>query len=71
MCELQSLVVLALWFGMKGLSITHFLMQLLHLIHGSLDEATPTAVIAAFIDMSKAYNRVDHNLLIQDLADMK
>ena len=58
-------------FGMKGSSITHCLIKFLHFIHGSLDDNTQTAVIAAFFDMSKAYNRVDHNLLVQDLADMK
>ena len=58
-------------FGMKGSSITHCLIKFLHFIHGSLDDNTQTAVIAAFFDMSKAYNHVDHNLLVQDLADMK
>ena len=58
-------------FGMKGSSITHCLITFLDFIQSSLDKNTPTAVIATFIDMSKAYNRVDHGLLIQDLADMQ
>ena len=58
-------------FGMKGSSITHCLIKFLHFIHGSQDDNSQTAVIAAFFDMSKAYNCVDHNLLVQDLADMK
>ena len=57
-------------FGMKGKSITHCLIQFLHFIHKSLDKKTPTAVIASFIDMSKAFNRVDHCLLIEDLMSM-
>ena len=30
----------------------------------------PHAVLAGFVDLSKAFNRVDHSLLIQDLYDM-
>ena len=57
-------------FGVKGLSITHYLVQLLHFVQSSLDSCSPTAVIASYIDMSQAFNRVDHSLLIQDLFDM-
>ena len=57
--------------GIKGLSITHYLIRFLHFIHSSLDTYKPHAVIAAFIDMAKAFNRVDHNLLIEDLFHMK
>ena len=57
--------------GIKGLSINHYLIRFLHFIQSSLDSQIPTAVIAAFIDMSKAFNRVDHTLLVQDLYDMK
>ena len=56
--------------GLKGLSITHYLIRFLQFIHSSLDSYKPHAVIAAFIDMKKAFNRVDHNLLVQDLYDM-
>ena len=56
--------------GVKGLSITHYLIRFIHFIQSSLDNLTPTAVIAAYIDMSKAFNRVDHTLLVQDLYDM-
>ena len=58
-------------FGVKGLSITHYLLKLIHSVHTSLDTTNSDAVITAFIDMSKAFNRVDHNLLIADLHDMK
>ena len=58
-------------FGVKGLSITHYLLKLIHFVHTSLDTTNSDAVITAFIDMSKAFNRVDHNLLIADLHDMK
>ena len=57
-------------FGMKGFSITHYLIKLLHFTHSVLDLKQPHAVLAACVDFSKAFNRVSHNLLIQDLYDM-
>ena len=42
----------------------------MHFIHKSLDNYKPSSVIAAFIDMSKAFKKVDHNILIEDLYDM-
>ena len=56
--------------GLRGSSITHYLIQLLHFVFSTLDQRQPHAVLAAFIDLSKAFNRVDHTLLIQDLFDM-
>jgi hypothetical protein len=35
-----------------------------------LDKKQPFAVLAACIDLSKAFNRVSHDLLVQDLYDM-
>ena len=57
--------------GLKGQSITHYLIKLLHFVHSYLDLKQPHAVLAALIDLSKAFNRVNHSLLIQDLYDMK
>ena len=57
-------------YGLKGLSITHYLIKLLHFVHATLDLKNPHAVLAACIDLSKAFNRVDHTLVIQDLYDM-
>ena len=57
--------------GLKGVSISHYLIRLLHFIHSSVDRSTPTAVVLALVDLSKAFNRVDHCLVIQDLHDMK
>ena len=56
--------------GMKGLSTTHYLIKFLHFVHSTLDMKKPHAVLAAYIDLSKAYNRVDHSLVIQNLYDM-
>ena len=57
--------------GLKGSSINHYLIKLLHFVHSSLDSRKPHSVIATFLDLSKAYNRVDHSLVIEDLYDMK
>ena len=57
-------------FGMKGYSITHYLIKLLHFTHSILDLHQPHAVLAACVDFSKAFNRVSHSLLVQDLFDM-
>ena len=57
--------------GFKGLSTTHYLINFMDFVLGSLDNIKPTAVIAAFIDLSKAFNRIDHNLLIEDLYHME
>ena len=57
-------------FGVKGLSISHYLIKFLHFIFKSLDSVSPNAVIAAFVDMSKAFNRVDHSIFLEDLYNM-
>ena len=56
--------------GLKGKSINHYLIKLIHFIHANLDLKKPHVVLAALIDLSKAFNRVDHALLIQDLFNM-
>ena len=57
--------------GIKGFSITHCLIKLLHFVHSNLDLKKPHAVLAAYVDISKAFNGIDHNLVIQDLYDMQ
>ena len=56
--------------GLKGFSISHYLIKLLHFTHSTLDNKQPHAVLAACVDFSKAFNRVSHKLLVQDLYDM-
>ena len=56
--------------GLKGLSVTHYLIKLLDFVHSTWDKRQPHAVLAACVDLSKAFNRVDHCLVIQDLYDM-
>ena len=57
--------------GLKGFSVNHYLIKLLHFIQSELDQRIPHAVICTLVDLSKAFNRVDHNLIMQDLYDMK
>ena len=57
--------------GFKGLSIVHYLIKFLDFIESKLDKREPHSVIAASIDLSKAFNRCDHNLIIEDLFHMK
>ena len=57
--------------GRKGLSVNHYLLKFLDFVHSCLDENDPHAVLVSCIDISKAFNRVDHNLLIEDLYKMK
>ena len=57
--------------GLRGSSISHYLVRLLHFVHGYLDLKQPHAVLLAMIDLEKAFNRVSHQLVIEDLADMK
>ena len=57
-------------YGIKGSSIVHYLIKFLHFAHSSLDLKQPHAVLAALVDLSKAFNRVSHMHVIQDLYDM-
>ena len=57
-------------YGIKGSKIVHYLIKFLHFIHASLDLTQPHAVHAALIDLNKAFNRVSHMHVIQDLYDL-
>ena len=56
--------------GLKGSFITHYLVKLLNFVHVNLDLKQPHAVLLALVDLEKAFNRVSHQLVIEDLADM-
>ena len=49
--------------AIKGLSTTHTLIDLLHKWHTCLHKGQ--SIRAVFLDFSKAFDRVDHNLLIE------
>ena len=57
-------------YGLKGGSISHYLFKLLKFIHEYLDLKDPHAVVMALIDLSKAFNRVSHQMVIEDLYNM-
>ena len=57
-------------YGLKGASISHYLIKLLQFIHEYLDLRNPHAVIVALVDLSKAFNRVSHQMVMEDLYDM-
>ena len=56
--------------GLKGSSITPYLEKLLHFVHSYLDRNQPHAVLLVLVDLQKAFNRVSHQLVIEDLAAM-
>ena len=56
--------------GLSGSSITHYLVKLLHFVHSYLDLKQPHAVLLILMDLEKAFNRVSHQQVIEDLADM-
>ena len=57
-------------YGLKGASISHYLIKLLQFVHEYLDLKNPHAVVVALVDLSKAFNRVSHQMVIEDLHDM-
>ena len=56
--------------GLKGSSTTHYLIKLMDFVHRTLDKRTPHAVVLATEDLSRAYNRGSHSLVIEDLFSM-
>ena len=56
--------------GLKGHSTTHYIIEFLDFILKQQDSSAQIAVVACYIDFQKAFNRQDHNLLIQKLSDL-
>ena len=58
--------------GLPGCSVNHYLVQMLDFIHKNLDNGhkTPTAVLCGLVDFSKAFNRMDHNVIVTILSDL-
>ena len=56
--------------GLKGNSISHYMIELINFILYNQDYNLPIAILACAIDFSKAFNRQNHNLLITKLSDM-
>ena len=56
--------------GVKGSSISHYLINFINFILYNQDLAVPQAVVAIMVDFSKAFNRINHNTIITILSDM-
>ena len=56
--------------GMKGNSVTHYLIEFINFILSNQDGAAPIAILACMVDFSKAFNRIDHNILVTMLSDL-
>ena len=56
--------------GLKGNSITHYIIEFINFILSCQDSTDQTAVMACLVDFSKAFNRQNHNILISKLSDM-
>ena len=56
--------------GLKGNSITHYIIEFLNFILSSQDSSDQTAVMACMVDFCKAFNRQDHKILVTKLSDM-
>ena len=56
--------------GLKGNSVTHYIIEFINFILSCQDSLEQTAIMACMVDFSKAFNRQNHNLLITKLSDM-
>ena len=57
--------------GVKKSSRNHYLIKLLDFAHRTMDESTQHCAILCTEDLSKAYNRGSHNLVIEDFQAMR
>ena len=56
--------------GLKGNSITHYIIEFMNFILSHQDSSEQTAIMACMVDFSKAFNRQNHNLLVTKLSDI-
>ena len=56
--------------GLSGSSISHYMVKLLNFIHSNWDNSNRHATLLAMVDLSKAFNRVSHQLVIEEFFDM-
>ena len=56
--------------GVKGSSISHYLIDFVNFILFNQDLKVPHAVIAAMVDFQKAFNKINHNVIITLLSEM-
>ena len=56
--------------GLKGSSVTHYLIDFINFVLYNQDVKDIHAVLVVAVDFSKAFNRQNHNLLIELLSDL-
>ena len=56
--------------GLKGNSVTHYIIEFINFVLSSQDNNDQTAVVACFVDFQKAFMRQNHNKLIEKLSDL-
>ena len=58
--------------GLPGCSVVHYIIRMIDFILKNLDNSSknPSAVIAATVDFSKAFNRMSHNKIVTILSDL-
>jgi hypothetical protein len=56
--------------GLRKSSVSHYFVMLLDFAHTTLDRRTPHATVFSTEDLSKAYNRGSHLLVLEDLHSM-
>ena len=55
--------------GMKGSSISHYLIEMTNFILYNQDLKDPQATLAAMIDYKQGFNRVQHSIFIEIMAN--
>ena len=56
--------------GLKGSSVSHYLVDFINFVLYNQDIKDIHAVLAVAVDFSKAFNRVNHNIVIELLSDL-
>ena len=56
---------------MKENSVSHNIIEFLNFILINQDNSEQTAILACMMDFKKAFNLINHNLLITKLSDMR
>ena len=70
LATIDKYIVPGQWGGIKKSFLTHYMVRLLNFSQSTLDKTNPHAVVLSVEDLSKAYNRGSHQLVVEDLHSM-